>query len=85
MVIVSRLWPISIKPPGGYKVRYGGGDKMVLMLYHDDNDPVTVYNVIKVTVDNSRTLVATMKHGVHINLLSYRHGIDYQRFTIQLD
>lgn len=62
-----------------------GGDEMVLTLYRDKYAPYSVYNVVKVTVDDLRTLVATTKHGVHINHQSYRHETDYQRLTIQVD
>lgn len=58
---------------------------MVLTLYHDDREPHKVYNIIKVTVDNFRTLKVHVKHGVNIEHLQFQHEEGYHRFTVQLD
>jgi len=62
-----------------------GGDSMVLTLYHDDKEPFKVYNVIKVDLDDLKTITVTIKHGGNIEHLPFRYLEDYQRFTVQLD
>jgi hypothetical protein len=62
-----------------------GGEIMVLHLYHDDHDPFTIYNVIKVTLDGLRTLVVTTKHRQTVDRKFFRYKTDYQRLTIQID
>lgn len=58
---------------------------MVLRLYHYKKEPFMVFNVIKVTVDDNRTVVATVKERLHVKRLSFRIGDDYQRLTVQID
>jgi len=62
-----------------------GGETMFLTLYHDEKEPYKVYNVIKATIDNFRTIAVTCKYGRHIKHSSYRHEKDYQRLTIEVD
>lgn len=58
---------------------------MVLTLYHDDLKPEKVYNVIKVSIDNERTVKVTIKHGVNIEHKSFVIYQNYQQLTVQLD
>ena len=58
---------------------------MFLTLYHDDRKPYTVYNVIKVAIDNERTIIVTIKHGSYIEYVTYRYQTAYQRFVVALD
>ena len=85
MVILSRLWQISCRLPGASGTNYEGGDVMVLTLYHDNAEPHTVYNVVKVTVDNHRTVAVTTKNRLTLEHLSFRYQKDYQRLTVQVD
>lgn len=85
MPILSRLWRICSRPPGSSGADYKGGDRMVLQLYHDTKEVHTVMNVIKVTVDNLRTITVKIKDRRQIEYQSFRHEQDYQRFTVQVD
>ena len=58
---------------------------MVLRLYHTKNDPHIVFNVIKVSIDDNRTLTVQIKERRSITYKSFRHETDYQRLTIQID
>jgi len=58
---------------------------MFLTLYHDDFKPEKVFNVIKVTINNERTVEVTFKHGVNIEHKTFVIYKNYQRLTVQLD
>jgi len=58
---------------------------MVLTLYHDNKEPYKVYNTIKLTVDNFRTVTVDVKSGGDIQRRQFMHDEHYQRFTVQLD
>ena len=58
---------------------------MRLTLYHNDRTPYVVLNVIKLSVDNTRTLAVTIKERRFIEYKSFRYQVDYQRLTIQVD
>jgi len=85
MVIVSLLYSIACKPPGGATITCKGGEKMVLYLYHYEKEPVHVENVIKVWIDDNRTVLAKIKHRSEIRQLSFRYQTDYQRLTVNID
>jgi RIO-like serine/threonine protein kinase len=58
---------------------------MVLRLYHTGKEVHTVYNVIKVSIDDSRTMTVKIKDRGRIEYRSFRYETDYQRLTIQVD
>lgn len=58
---------------------------MRLTLYHDDKDPYVVMNVIKLSIDELRTLAVRTKGRGLIDYKSFRFSKDYQRLTIELD
>lgn len=58
---------------------------MVLRLYHTNRDPYIVFNVVKVSIDDNRTLLVTTKERRSITYKSFRHKTDYERLTIQID
>lgn len=85
MVILSHLWPISRRPPGAGGCNCKGGDKMVLRLYHYEKGTVTVYDVIKVSIDDNRQISVRVKEESDIKNKFYHYEKDYQRLTIQVD
>ena len=58
---------------------------MRLTLYHNDHDPQVVMNVIKMSIDDERTLTVRIKERRFTECRSYRFKHDYQRLTIQVD
>lgn len=58
---------------------------MVLTLYHYEKEPHKVFNCIKVTVDDNRTVAATFKEDSELMHQSFRYEKHYQRLTIVVD
>jgi len=85
MVIVSRLWQISNRPPGESAGWSKGGETMVLRLYHIEKEPVTVFNIIKFSLGDNRQISVRVKEKSSIRTKWYNYEKDYQRLTVQVD